>query len=49
MTRLVSAFRLTLCLPPVWFALAAVVVAVAVNGWQPFVDIVLYALQRLSM
>jgi len=47
MTRLTSAIRLVFLLPPVWIALMAWSIAIAVNGWQPFVDIALYAIQRL--
>jgi hypothetical protein len=49
MNRLGSAIRLVFCLPPVWIALVAVAAAVVFNGWEPFVDIVLYAIQRLFL
>ncbi len=47
MNRLGSAIRLMLYLPPVWIALTVTGWVVVVNGWEPFVDIALYAIQRL--
>lgn len=46
MNRLSSAIRLMFCLPPMWIALTALVLVLAYNG-EPFVDIALYAFQRL--
>jgi hypothetical protein len=36
-----------LYLPPVWLAVLALGAAFAFNGWEPFVDILAYAVQRL--
>ncbi len=47
MNRIGSAIRLVFFLPPVWIALVTGGVVIAVNGWEPFVDIALYAVQRL--
>ena len=47
MRRLGSAIRLMLCLPPVWFALVALGLAFAYNGWDPVYDILLFAFYRL--
>ena len=47
MNRVGSAIRLVFFLPPVWIALAVTAWAAAVNGWEPFVDIALYAASRL--
>ena len=47
MNRLMSAIRLVFYLPPVWIGLVAIGLAIAANGRQPLVDIVLYALWRL--
>lgn len=47
MNRLGSAVRLMLYLPALWVALAAIGVVIAVNGSDPFTDIVRYAIQRL--
>ncbi|MFQ6100489.1 MAG: hypothetical protein ACE5OS_04560 [Anaerolineae bacterium] len=47
MKSLGPAIRLMLCLPPVWIALVTAGIVVAVNGWEPCVDIALYAVQRL--
>ena len=47
MSCIVSAIRLMFSLPPVWITLVVTGVAVAVNGWEPFVDIALYAVERL--
>lgn len=47
MNRLGSAVRLMLYLPQVWIAIAATGVAVLANGWEPFVDIAVYAVWRL--
>jgi hypothetical protein len=35
-------------LPQVWIALVGVMVAIVGSNWGAFVDIALYALQRLS-
>ena len=48
MRRLGSAIQLILHLPQVWVLLVAVGMAAVANGWEPFVDIALYAVQRLS-
>ncbi|MFQ6100491.1 MAG: hypothetical protein ACE5OS_04570 [Anaerolineae bacterium] len=47
MNHIESAIRLLFHLPLAWVALVVGIV-VAVNGWQPFVDITLYAVQRLA-
>ena len=47
MNRMGSAIRLMFCLPPVWVTLVVTGWVVVVNGWEPFVDIALYAAQRL--
>lgn len=47
MNRLGSACRAVFHLPAVWLALAAVALAVAINGSDPFADILRYAIQRL--
>jgi len=47
MNRLGSAVRLMLYLPPLWIALAAMGVVLAINGGEPLADIALYAIQRL--
>jgi hypothetical protein len=47
MKTLGSAIKLLLCLPPVWLAILAIGTAFAFNGWEPFVDIAAYAVQRL--
>ena len=48
MNRLMTAIRLTLGLPPVWIAAGVAATVVVLNNWQPFVDILLYAVQRLA-
>lgn len=47
MSRLWLAIRLVLCLPAVWFAIVVMGWAILVNGREPFVDIALYAVERL--
>ena len=47
MNRVGAALRTILCLPPVWIALIASVLAVAFNGWEPVLDIARYAVERL--
>ena len=47
MDRLGSTVRLMLRLPQVWIAIAATGAAVLANGWEPFVDIAVYAMWRL--
>jgi hypothetical protein len=47
MKSLGSAIKMLLCLPPVWLAILAAGAAFAFNGWEPFVDIAAYAVQRL--
>jgi hypothetical protein len=47
MTRVGSAIRLMLFLPPVWIATVVTGWAVVVNGWEPFVDIVVCAASRM--
>jgi hypothetical protein len=39
--------RLMIRLPQVWIALVVMGAAIVVNGREPFVDIVTYAIQRL--
>jgi hypothetical protein len=41
------AVRLIMRLPQVWIALVVMGAAIVVNGQEPFVDIVTYAIQRL--
>jgi len=47
MNRLGVAFRAVLHLPAVWLTLAVVALAIAINGSEPFADILRYAIQRL--
>ncbi|MCP4536886.1 MAG: hypothetical protein GY832_07040 [Chloroflexi bacterium] len=48
MNRLGIAIRLVLCIPAVWFAMAVTAWAVLISGKEPFVDIALYAFERLA-
>jgi hypothetical protein len=48
MNRLGTALRLVLYLPALWVALAVTAVVLAANS-DAFVDIVLYAVQRLFL
>jgi hypothetical protein len=47
MDRIRLAIRLMFFLPPVWIALAAIMLAIVANGWEPGVDIAQYAATRL--
>jgi len=47
MNRLRSAVRLVFYLPPLWIALGAITLALAVNGSDPLADIARFAVQRL--
>lgn len=48
MKRMGSTISLMLCLPQAWLALAGAVVAIVGSHWEPLMDIVIYAVQRLS-
>jgi len=48
MSRLGMAIRLVLCLPAVWFAMAVVGWALWFSGREAFVDIALYAVERMA-
>ena len=48
MKRTGSAIGLMLCLPQVWLVLVGAMAAIMGSHWEPLVDIVLYAVQRLS-
>ena len=47
MNRLGTAIRLIFCLPATWIVLAVMTVVIVANS-EPFVDILLYAVERLS-
>ena len=47
MNTIGSAIRLVMRLPQVWIALVVIGAAIVVNGQEPFVDILTYAIQRL--
>jgi len=47
MGRLGSAIRMVFFIPPVWIALAVMVAAILINGWEPGIDIARYAAMRL--
>ncbi len=49
MVRLFAAVGKVFSLPPVWIAFGVTIWALIITkGWQPFVDIILYAIQRLA-
>ncbi len=49
MVRLFAAVGKALSLPPVWIAFGVTMWAfILTKGWQPFMDIILYAIQRLA-
>ena len=48
MNRLTTAVKLVLTMPPVWVALTVLTTVVVLNNWQPFIDILAYAVQRLA-
>jgi hypothetical protein len=47
MNRLGTAIRLIFCLPAMWIMLAVIAMVIAANS-EPFVDILLYAVERFS-
>ena len=47
MNSIGSIIRLMLRLPQVWIAVLVTGAALVINGHEPFVDIALYAVQRL--
>ena len=48
MNRLGAAFRMVLCLPALWVAVAVVIIVLAANS-DAFVDILQYAVERLFL